>query len=302
LSRLALAISFVIGVAFGSLLSGLFGETAESPAVSKPTVVAEVEAVAPAVEQPVAASAQVAACRNENVSWMTDELEDEREEVAKLKRELHKRLSDMREAMSARDSTTGRDLAELDSCRLALEKITPDTPLERLDYRRPGDDSFDSDHLVDLGLSKSHVDKLMNRWENAKLEKLYLADKLSRGEQAGPDESNDSIEARLRKDLGEEDYSDMLFATNQRNGVAVKVVLQNSLSYEGGVRSGFVIHSYDGRRVFRTSEIQAYIKKKVSSDVVELTIMGNEGLEPYYVDGGMVGVSFVSVKVKPGSY
>ena len=79
-------------------------------------------------------------------------------------------------------------------------------------------------------------------------------------------------------------------------------VRENSTAYQVGLRKGVVIHSYDGIRVFKPMELQALIRDTPPGRVVAIEIVAKDGLERYFVDSGVVGASFGSVRVPPIRY
>lgn len=327
MSRLALTLSFVAGVAVGSLFMWLLGD-AEAPsrlAESRPIERAgsetrsEAGSVVPETAASVSRSTELAGMCPE----LSAELAKERLEVAGMKQTLQKRLDALWQAQldypgSSGSSGSGgsgdsggtggtggtdkRDMAELEVCRRALESIQPVVQQKRLDPGRPADDSFDVDQLVERGYPPDSVERMQELWKDAKLAKLELHDKLARGEEPREYESYAEIERQLRQDLGDEDYGAMLYSTNQQNGVRLQRVLENSATYQAGLRKGVVIHSYDGIRVFKPMELQALIRDTPPGRVVAIEIVAKDGFERYFVDSGVVGASFGSVRVPPIRY
>lgn len=312
MSRLALTLSFVAGVAVGSLFMWLLGD-AEAPsrlAESRPIERAgsetrsEAGSVVPETAASVSRSTELAGMCPD----ISAELAKERLEVAGMKQTLEKRLDALWQAQldypGSGDSggsggTDKRDMAELEVCRRALESIQPVVQQKRLDPGRPANDSFDVDQLVERGYQPDSVERMQELWKDAKLAKLELHDKLARGEEPREYESYAEIERQLRQDLGDEDYGAMLYSTNQQNGVRLQRVLENSATYQAGLRKGVVIHSYDGIRVFKPMELQALIRDTPRGGVVAIEIVAEDGLERYFVDSGVVGATFGSVRVPP---
>lgn len=298
MSRTVLALGFVAGIVVGAASSWLLVQAPE------PALVVDTRAGETAGSQrgsdlaSPSATARSGEADCPDVDSATEALSAERGEVAGLKRKLSDRLDALQRSQHANPDTGGRGPYELAVCREALENLTPRTPPKRLHPRRDKDDSLDVDQLVDMGFPSEEVEWIQDVWAEAKMDKLYLSDMLSRGENPEPGESFVDIERQLRDDLGDDNYAAMLYSTNQMNAVGLQNVRENSAGYEAGLRGGRVIYSYEGQRVFRPMELQALIRQTPPGQVVAIEVVGNDGLERIFVDS-LVGTSFNAVKWAP---
>lgn len=299
--RTALILSFTIGALFGA---GALWVFTDSPDASEPVIALNRRPEVPSAPREVQAASLAPTSNNacEPVAYVeraSGDIGSEREEVAQLKRELEKRLSALSDAMPAGH---GRERAEFEVCKAALLDVTPKVARpKRLDRNREPDIGFDGEALAESGIDAMDVDWIRERWEQAKLEKLGLEDLRSRGERISPEEGYGEIEKKLRRDLGEDNYDAMLYATNQKNRVALRGVLENSAAHKAGLRSGRVVYSCDGRRIFKPMELLQCTSGGNVGEMIPVEIVANNGrTEQYWIERGPLGATeVVAVKFQP---
>jgi len=269
--RTALLLSFTAGTIFGAAVLWLFGD---SPKPSGTETLGGTSGVNTA--RPVAAGNDPRSTRkslealSEDLERALFELAREREAVAQL-----------REA--------------LEESRTALRKPPPGS------RRRKSSPTteFDAGVLQLGGFSPDDIEWIRGRWEQAEMEKRYLADLEARDEDPPPGGEYPDIERELREDLGDNGYDAMLYATNQDNRVALERVQNNSIAYRAGLRDGSVVWSYDGQRVFRSEELATLATTGRRGEFVEIVIVTPDGTEQLFVERNPLGADLVSAKGRP---
>jgi len=269
--RTALLLSFAAGTIFGAALLWLSGN---SPKPSGTGTFEEASGVNTA--RPVAtgndpgSTTKNLEARSEDLERALFELAREREAVAQLSEAL-------------------------EEARTALQKPLPGS-------RRPQSDrttDFDAGALQLSGFSSDDIEWIRARWEEAELEKRYLADLEARGEDLPPGGGYSDIERELREDLGDNGYDAMLYAIHQNNRVALERVRKNSIAYRAGLRDGSVVWSYDGQRVFRPNELATLSTTGGRGEPVEIVIVTPDGNEQFFVERNPLGADLVSATGRP---
>jgi hypothetical protein len=158
---------------------------------------------------------------------------------------------------------------------------------------------FDAGALAASGFSPDDIRWIRERWEEAEMEKRYLADLESRDEEPPPGGAYSDIERELREDLGDDGYDAMLYATDQDNRVALARVQHDSIAYRAGLRDGSVVWSYDGQRVFRPKELATLSTTGRRGEPVEIVIVTDDGTRQLIVERNPLGAELVSARRRP---
>lgn len=165
--------------------------------------------------------------------------------------------------------------------------------------RRPG---FDAAVLISAGLDPVRAADLRERWEEHELEKLYLRDQAAReGWMMTPRHRREQneITARLRYELGEEDYAALLYATGKPNTVVVTDVLESSPARDAGLEPGDEILRYHRERVFRPNELRLATASGEPGEFVSIEVMRDGRSVTLYVRRGPLGVLLQSTSRAP---
>ena len=162
------------------------------------------------------------------------------------------------------------------------ERASPDSA------QLPGTASaFDSEALREAGVSGSEVARLRERWEELQTDRLDLNHRaLREGWFSTPRRRNANflLELAVRRDVGEESYDAMLYASARPNRVVVSDVLS-----ESGLEKGDLIRSYAGQRIFRPAELQRISAEGEVGERVEVEVERNGILRRLYLERGPVG-------------
>jgi hypothetical protein len=269
--RTALLLSFTAGAIFGAAVLWLFGD---SPKPSGTETLGGASGVNTA--RPVAAG---------------NDPRSTRKSLEALSEDLERALFEL-----ARERETVAQLTEaFEESRTALRKPPPDSRRRKSD--RTSD--FDAGVLQLSGFSPDDIEWIRGRWEQAEMEKRYLADLEARDEDPPPGGEYSDIERELREDLGDNGYDAMLYATNQNNRVALERVRSNSIAYRAGLRDGSVVWSYDGQRVFRPNELATLATTGRRGEPVEIVIVTDDGTKQLFIERNPLGADLVSESERP---
>lgn len=196
----------------------------------------------------------------------------------------------------AREREAVAQLSEvLEESRTTLRKPLPGSRRRKSDRTT----DFDAGVLQASGFSPGDLEWIRERWEQAEMEKRYLADIEARDEDPPPGRGYSDIERELREDLGDNGYDAMLYATHQDNRVALERVRKGSIAYRAGLRDGTVVWSYDGQRVFRPNELATLATTGKRGESVEIVIVTPDGTEQLFVERNPLGADLVSAKGQP---
>jgi hypothetical protein len=214
---------------------------------------------------------------------------------------LEARSKDLERALFelARERETVVQLSEaLEESRTALRKSLTTSGRRKSDRAT----NFDAAALHASGFSPDDIEWIRERWEQAELEKRYLADLEARGEDPPARGGYSDIERELREDLGDNGYDAMLYATNQNNRVALERVRKDSIAYRARLRNGSVVWSYDGQRVFGPNELATLSSSGELGETVEIIIITDDGTESLFVERNPLGADLTSAKERPSAH
>jgi len=165
-----------------------------------------------------------------------------------------------------------------------------------------GGPRFEEGLLRALGLVEDEVADLRERWDEAQLERLELRDRATREGWVFRPRFRDeqaNVDARLREDLGEEDYDRLLYATQQPNRVVVRQVIGGSAAADAGIQPGDIILSYAGARMHRPMDLSAATASGVRGERVAIVIERQGRRETLTAPRGPLGVSAAPISAQP---
>jgi hypothetical protein len=161
---------------------------------------------------------------------------------------------------------------------------------------------FDEQRLVASGLAPGEAARLKAIWEETELGKLYLSDRAVRegwGRTLDHRVQQQSIEQALRREVGDESYDWILFATGQPNRVLVRGLLGSSPATDSGLQVGDVILSYAGERVFRPGELKRATTEGVPGESVRVELVRQGEPISLYVPRGPLGALLRTERMAP---
>ena len=167
------------------------------------------------------------------------------------------------------------------------EEAAPDPHMPEAKLR------FDEPALVAEGIPADVAAELRGRFDESRMEELYLRDQATReGWLHTPRyrEELSDLRVGLREEIGDEDYDRLLYATRQNNRVIVHEVLQGSPAMQADLRAGDIIYSYDGRRIFDRSALLAATTEGKAGATVAIDVVRDGELERMYLPRGPIGI------------
>jgi hypothetical protein len=241
MSRLAQGV--VVGVVLGVLLTWLLVDARRSPR---------------SVSSGDGSSGEVSLA--EDVEALRETVERERRVRVQIEGELAALAARLDELAPADEGLGLRDASGLDlddeliepEDEAAVDESTSSSAGRTAD-ETPTDDWFSAEKLAGLGLTQNDIERIRERWEEAVMNNLYLADAHARDKSVSKAQlrlARGAANIALLDDLGGEDYDALLYATNQKNRVFITGVLEDSPASEAGITAGDQLISYDGDRIF----------------------------------------------------
>ncbi len=190
-------------------------------------------------------------------------------------------LSDERSAQEERDEQQVADRREVQ---------------ERIDefrQRRNGQsDEGRAERLIASGFAPDRAEWILQRESELEMEAMQARfDARRSGDPVNPFDPSLNSNSALRAEIGDAEYEQYLQANNRPTAVSVGNVLESSPAQRVGLQSGDQIVSYDGTRVFDTSDLnqQTMLGEPGESVVVDIT---RDGIPMQVVlPRGPIGVS-----------
>lgn len=126
-----------------------------------------------------------------------------------------------------------------------------------------------ADRLLDAGFTPQRVDWIMQREEELRFAAMQ-ARFAARNSDAPADPFDPGLnpDAMLRAELGDAEYEKYLLARGRSTSVAVSHVLASSPAARVGLQAGDQIVSYNGQRVFSTSDLMRQTMQGGDGNVV----------------------------------
>jgi S1-C subfamily serine protease len=107
------------------------------------------------------------------------------------------------------------------------------------------------------------------------------------------------LRARLREEVGDEDYDLVLWATGQENRVIITDVLLTSPARAADLRSGDVIVRYGDEKIFSVSDLQHATRGGEVGDPVTVEVLRGDQELRTYLPRGPLGVRLQSARREP---
>jgi hypothetical protein len=161
---------------------------------------------------------------------------------------------------------------------------------------------FDESALLDRGIPPDEVARLNRLFQESEMEVLYLRDRATReggGRHFRMMNELADLRARLREEVGDEDYDLVLWATGQENRVIITDVLLTSPARAADLRSGDVIVRYGDEKIFSVSDLQHATRGGEVGDPVTVEVLRGDQELRTYLPRGPLGVRLQSARREP---
>jgi hypothetical protein len=207
-------------------------------------------------------------------------LEAERERSRELAGQVEWLLFQLEEL--ARSPAPPRDAGEV-----AQPEAEPETAeaLPRPDEGR----WFDAGLLLAGGVPSHEIERLREIFDASEMEIIDLRHRAMREgwlRSGRYTRELRSLRTKLRQEIGDESFDLLLYATGRKNRVLIRDVLRDSPGEGVGFQRGDIVLSYDGERIFKTSELQrATTQGRLGDRVTVEVLRGGEVIYLYPARG-----------------
>jgi hypothetical protein len=217
-------------------------------------------------------------------------------------------LEELRRALAEEREHSGELSAEVDWLRYQLtvlaelaaeeEPQEPGEEPDRREFPKPGTPLlFEGDELHAAGIPLNDIDRLREIFDESEMEVLELMHQAQRDGTYGKRPYNRmlrDLRVGLRREIGDDDFDLLLFATGRANRVAVAAVIGSSPAENWGLKPGDLIIHYGDRRIFNPRELQRQTIRGDRGDRVTIDVLREgERIRLYGIRGPM------GVKLEP---
>ncbi len=212
---------------------------------------------------------------------------EERNARQLLEDELQILYAEIEQLNDERDASDERDE------QIVAESLEVRERIAEFRQRRDGqNDESRVARLVASGFAPDRAEWILQRESELQMEAMQARfDARRSGEPVDPFDPSLNSNSALRAEIGDFEYEQYLEANNRPTAVSVGSVLESSPAQRVGLQSGDQIVSYDGTRVFDTSDLnqQTMLGEPGESVVVDIT---RDGIPMQVVlPRGPIGVS-----------
>jgi hypothetical protein len=150
---------------------------------------------------------------------------------------------------------------------------------------------FDAEALEGAGWTPGEIRRIRLRWEEYEMAKLEVENDRARKVPGWKHLGKRSfqIEVELRRDLGDEDYEAMRYATSQPNRVILSELLGTSPAASAGLEPGDEVVSYAGQRIFTASALKQLTLAGVPDALTEMRVLRAGEEHRFFVPRGPLG-------------
>jgi membrane-associated protease RseP (regulator of RpoE activity) len=224
----------------------------------------------------------------------------------------------LRSALEAESERSRELAAQVEWLRLQLEELArseaaqpgggdttpPDAERETPAGEQKPDEKlwFDVGLLLANGVPSHEVERLREIFDASEMEIIDLRHQATRegwlrsGRYAR--EMHD-LRAGLRQEIGDESFDLLLYATGRKNRVLITDVLGASPSERAGFQPGDIVLSYDGKRIFKTTELQRATTQGRLGDGVVVEVLRDGEVIRLYPARGPLGTRLKPTRKMP---
>jgi len=210
---------------------------------------------------------------------------------------LIQRVASLEQAL-AQQSTQNNQLAQR---VMELESSLADLSSARANGPQPGNGGFTAmlgnmggnrgdtqTQLVDAGFDELRAEQIQSEVERIRQLLAASADGNDRG---NTNELRAELGKELRQSLGVTDYEKYLEATGQSTSATVRRVEEDSAAAAVGLKEGDKIISYNGQRVYNSSELIVQTQNENITGSVLIEVERDGAIQQMTVPAGTLGVS-----------
>ena len=140
------------------------------------------------------------------------------------------------------------------------------------------------------GFTPDRAEWIERRVDELRLEMLEAEHEAARRGEPPDPRGRRSVEERLREEIGDAEFERYLTAIGRPTTIAVREVLPGSAAEQSGLRSGDVVLSYGGRRVFDMQELNRLTLEGRPGEPVIVEVLRDGRPMQIYLPRGPVGI------------
>ena len=212
-----------------------------------------------------------------------------------------------RESLQKQLDALSKQVATLDQTLQAENSVNGDQPTENSDSsdpQRESEDWFNTQALIDSGMSSREANDLKTFFEQQELDRMYLRDQSIREDW---DRQKFREEMQILRDksdalldnLNDDAYDAFLYASGQPNRVEVTSVLESAQAGSVGIRAGDRIISYDNKRIYSGFELRTATAGGNINDSIIVEVERDGEILEFYLARGPLGIRMNSVSEAP---
>ena len=159
--------------------------------------------------------------------------------------------------------------------------------------------------LVENGIDQQLAEQIVSRNDQLELQQLELRDRTIRDGTYGTEayvqelrKLRDSAPAQ-RELIGDEAYDRYLYTLGRSNRIYVVSVIPGSSAEQAGIQNGDFILSYDGKRLFNTSELRDITPEGTRGETIQIGIQRDYYRFSLPLPRGPLGVRMENRKYNP---
>lgn len=147
-----------------------------------------------------------------------------------------------------------------------------------------------------MDVESKMADEILTLQNQLEKELLYLRDHAARGGWLVSDQYRKAHTRLMTSDnpirvtLGDEAFQQYLDASGQESSIIVNDILPGSAAEIAGLLTDDVVHSYDGKRVFSSAELQLATTLGERDNAIDITVLRDDQLVALTITRGPLGV------------
>jgi membrane-associated protease RseP (regulator of RpoE activity) len=161
---------------------------------------------------------------------------------------------------------------------------------------------FDAGSLLAGGVPSHEVERLREIFDASEMEVIELRHQAMREgwlRSGRYMRELGALRAGLRREIGDESFDLLLYATGQKNRVLITDVLGDSPAARAGFQPGDVVLSYDGKRIFKPTALQRATTRGRLGDRVPVEVLRDGEVIRLYPARGPLGTRLKSKRQRP---
>jgi predicted metalloprotease with PDZ domain len=154
--------------------------------------------------------------------------------------------------------------------------------------------------LIAAGVAPEDVEWLRERIAENEQRRAALQS-IEGGRGLTPDEAQalHEVDSELAREIGSDNYDRLLYAAGRHNRLRVSAVAEWGAAAEAGLKSGDLVLSYDGVRIFGESDLYAVVDGAARGLLVPIVYQREGQVMQGQIRAGRLGVGVEPVRAKP---